>query len=131
MEPIPQYVKRQEPTEDERLRALLGMSGLQGESDNLEEQLAQAIALRKPDTQQHYGLAGGLAHGLAGVLNNIGSYMQEGKIRPKLEDVQGRIGQAQQQQGEAYLNSLMQKRNPMGADDATQRYLPMMFGGGG
>lgn len=46
----------------------------------LEQQMAQAQALRKPDGQQHYSALGGALGGLNSAINNIYGAYQQGQL---------------------------------------------------
>lgn len=63
------------------LASILHTGTLGQENDALDEQLQQAIALRKPDTQQHYGLAGGISGAVSGLGRGIFSSLQEKDLR--------------------------------------------------
>lgn len=105
-------------TDEERIQALLDTAGLQDKQDLLREQLEQAIALRKGSGQRHYGLAGGLANGIADALKNVGSFMQEARLEPKIQENMEQINQGNKSMGKTLLSLFrgMQQRPPVSAD---------------
>ncbi|NBD11833.1 hypothetical protein [Corallococcus silvisoli] len=95
----------------EEQQQLMGMGTLDDRAAMLEQQMAQAEALRSGDNREHYSAAAGALSGLSNAANNVyGTYMQKQALEQQRQLLnqkdQGRnlyadILRRQQQQGSA------------------------------
>lgn len=101
---IPESIKRPGYSQDDDyLRSWLEMSGLSEKDAALQEQIAQAVALRNRPKQHYSTWGGALAGGLGDILGDVASQKQEGELRAQEAPLQEQIAQGRKTVGEGFI----------------------------
>lgn len=92
----------------EELEQLFGMGTLDERGGLLDQQLAQAMALRQGGGRQHTTGAGAALGGIGDVLNGVRSFQQEQQIRGQQQDLLGQKDAGRN----LYVEMLRRRRQP-------------------
>lgn len=132
MDPIPPYLARLPPTEQESLAALLGISGTSDKVNSLQKQIDQAHALRGLPKRHYSTWGGALAGGLGDALGDVADTRHMDQLRTQQAPLQEQVAQGRQDYGRQYLahQQEVERQQQAALRGQQQPMAPFGLGGG-